>query len=238
MSEFGGLSIALSSLQTQQRALEIAANNVANANTAGYTRQAPNMTTLGGATPAFFSTSTGDGDGVTIASVTRFRDAFMEIQAGFQHGSLASLDQTNATMQQIQNVFGEPSDTGIGAQLSEPLGARSTPSPTTRATRAPARCCSSRRRCSRRRSTRPPARSSNSAPARRRSSGALVAQVNTTSASLAKVNQSIQSGTVAGLNVNSLEDQRDQLAQTLAQLTGATIQQGPNNQVDGLARRA
>ena len=29
MSEFGGLSIALSSLQTQQRALEIAANNVA-----------------------------------------------------------------------------------------------------------------------------------------------------------------------------------------------------------------
>ena len=40
MSEFGGLSIALSSLQTQQRALEIAANNVANANTAG-TRAKP-----------------------------------------------------------------------------------------------------------------------------------------------------------------------------------------------------
>ena len=42
----------------------------------------------------------------------------MEIQAGLLHGSLASLDQTNATMQQIQNVFGEPSDDGIGAQLS------------------------------------------------------------------------------------------------------------------------
>jgi flagellar hook-associated protein 1 FlgK len=45
------------------------------------------------------------------------------------------------------------------------------------------------------------------------------------------VNQSIQSGSVAGLNVSSLEDQRDQLAQTLAQLTGATIQGGPNNQI-------
>ena len=121
MSEFGGLSIALSSLQTQQRALEIAANNVANAGTAGYSRQAANMTTVGGSVPAIFSTSTGDGSGVTISSVTRFRDAFMEIQAGLLHGSLASLDQTNATMTQIQNVYGEPSDNGIGAQLCELL---------------------------------------------------------------------------------------------------------------------
>src|SRR3954471_14272871 len=119
MSEFGGLSIALSSLQSQQRALEIAANNVANANTAGYTRQAANMTTLGGSrNPAFFSTATGDGDGVTISSITRFRDAFMEIQAGLLHASLSSLDQSNATLQQIQGVFSEPSDNGIGAQLS------------------------------------------------------------------------------------------------------------------------
>ena len=60
MSEFGGLSIALSSLQAHQRALEIAANNVANANTPGYSRQAANMTTIGGSTnPAFFSTQHG-----------------------------------------------------------------------------------------------------------------------------------------------------------------------------------
>ena len=118
MSEFGGLSIALSSLQTQQRALEIAANNVANANTAGYTRQAANMTTLGGShNPAFFSTSTGDGNGVTISSITRFRDAFMEIQAGLLHASLSSLDQSNATLQQVQGLFSEPSDNGIAAQL-------------------------------------------------------------------------------------------------------------------------
>ena len=76
------------------------------------------MTTVGGSVPAIFSTSTGDGSGVTISSVTRFRDAFMEIQAGLLHGSLASLDQTNATMTQIQNVYGEPSDNGIGAQLA------------------------------------------------------------------------------------------------------------------------
>ncbi len=229
MSEFGGLSIALSSLQAQQRALEIAANNVANASTAGYTRQAANMETLGSATPAFFSTTTGDGNGVTIASVTRFRDAFMEIQAGFQHGSLASLDQTNATMQQIQNLFGEPSSTGIGAQLSSLWGAFDSVAnnPGDAGTRTVLL-----QQATMLASTINSAAGSlhQLATGETTQLQALVAQVNTTSAALAKLNQSIQSGSVAGLNVNSLEDQRDQLAQTLAQLTGATIQQGPNNQ--------
>ena len=230
MSEFGGLQIALSSLQTQQRALEIAANNVANAGTAGYSRQAANMTTVGGSTPAIFSTQTGDGQGVTIASVTRFRDAFMEIQAGLQHGSLASLDQANATMQQVENIYGEPSDSGIGAQLSNfwsswdavannpsDPGVRSVllQNATTLASTF---------------------NSAASALQHLRSSettqlGAVVTQINTTSSSLALLNKSIQSGTVAGLNVNGLLDQRDQLAQTLAQLTGATIQSGADNMI-------
>jgi flagellar hook-associated protein 1 len=230
MSEFGGLSIALSSLQTQQRALEIAANNVANANTAGYTRQAADMTTLGSATPAIFSTSTGDGSGVTVSSVTRFRDAFMEIQAGLQHGTLASLDQTNATMDQLQNVFAEPSANGIAAQLSNLWAsfdsvANNPGDPGTRSvliqtatmlTSSLNTAASSLHQLSASETTQ---------------LGALVSQVNTTSQTLAGLNQQIQSGSVAGLNVNSLEDQRDQLAQTLAQLTGATIQQGQNNQV-------
>ena len=231
MSEFGGLSIALSSLQAQQRALEIAANNVANANTPGYTRQAVDMTTLGGSTvPAFFSTSTGDGDGVQISAVTRFRDAFMEIQAGLQHGSLASLDQTNGTMQQIQDVFPEPSDNGIAAQLANFWSsfdsvANNPGDPGTRSVLLQQAATVTQ-------SINSAATSLHQlATTETTQLGSLVSQINTTSSSLALVNQQIQSGTVAGINVNTLEDQRDSLAQTLAQLTGATIQQGPNNQV-------
>jgi flagellar hook-associated protein 1 len=230
MSEFGGLSIALSSLQTQQRALEIAANNVANANTAGYTRQTADMTTLGSATPAIFSTSTGDGSGVTVSSVTRFRDAFMEIQAGLQHGTLASLDQTNATMDQLQNVFAEPSANGIAAQLSNLWAsfdsvANNPGDPGTRSVLIQTATMLTS-------SLNSAASSLHQMGASETAQlGALVSQVNTTSQTLAGLNQQIQSGSVAGLNVNTLEDQRDQLAQTLAQLTGATIQQGQNNQV-------
>jgi len=230
MSTFGGLSIALSSLQAQQQALEIAANNVANASTPGYTRQAADMTTLGSPTPAIFSTTTGDGQGVTVSSVTRFRDAFMEIQAALQHGSLASLDQTNATMGQIQNVFGEPSNNGIAAQLSNLWSAfdsvaNNPGDPGTRSVLVQTATTLT--------SSINAAASSLTQLATNETSqlGTLVAQVNTTASSLALVNQSIQSGSVAGLNVNTLEDQRDQLAQQLAQLTGATIQQGQNNQV-------
>jgi len=230
MSSFGGLSIALSSLEAQQRALEIAANNVANSSTPGYTRQAAEMTTLGSSTPAIFSTTTGDGQGVTVSSVERFRDAFMVIQAGLQHGSLASLDQTNTTMGQIQTVFGEPSTTGIAAQLSNlwasfdsvannpgDPGARSVliQTATTLASSINTAASSLKQLATNETSQ----------------LGTLVAQVNTTASSLANVNQSILSGSAAGLNINTLEDQRDQLAQQLAQMTGATIQQGQNNQV-------
>jgi flagellar hook-associated protein 1 FlgK len=61
--------------------------------------------------------------------------------------------------------------------------------------------------------------------------GSVVSQVNSISSSLAALNTQIQSGTVAGVNVNTLLDQRDQLAQQLAQLTGATIQSGQNNMI-------
>jgi flagellar hook-associated protein 1 FlgK len=230
VSEFGGLSIALSSLQTQQRALEIAANNVANASTVGYSRQAANMTTVGGSTPAIFSTQSGDGQGVSISSVTRFRDAFMEIQAGLLHGSLASLDQANATMQQVQNIYGEPSDTGIGAQLSNfwsawDAVANNPADPGVRAVLV-------------QQATTLAGTFNTAATSLQQLStsettqlGSVVAQVNSISSSLAKLNQSIQSGTVAGLNVSTLLDQRDQLAQQLAQLTGATIQGGQNNMI-------
>ena len=154
----------------------------------------------------------------------------MEIQAGLQHGSLASLDQSNATLQQVQSVFGEPSDHGLAAQLSNFWAAWDSVAnnPADPGTRAVLMQQASSI-----------AGSFNSAAnalnqlgtSETNQLGAVVAQINSTSSSLALVNKSIQSASVAGLNINALADQRDQLAQTLAQLTGASIRQGPDNQI-------
>jgi len=154
----------------------------------------------------------------------------MEIQAGLLHGSLASLDQTNATMQQIQNVYGEPSDNGIGAQLSNfwaswDAVANNPGDPGVRSVLV-----------QQAQTLAGVFNSASTALQQLRTStttqlNSVVAQVNSISSSLAALNTQIQSGTVAGINVNPLLDQRDQLAQQLAQLTGATIQGGQNNMI-------
>ena len=72
MSDFSGLRLALTALQSQQRAVDLAAQNVANVNTPGYTRQAVNLVNIGApATPALYSKFVGDGQGVKVDSITK-----------------------------------------------------------------------------------------------------------------------------------------------------------------------
>src|SRR3954452_16351537 len=92
MSSFSGLSGALSALTANRRGLEVAGQNVANANTEGYTRQRVNMQAVGGSTvPAIWSTSTQVGNGVSISDVERLRDGFLEARARSEHGTQAYL---------------------------------------------------------------------------------------------------------------------------------------------------
>ena len=74
----GGLNAALNSgrtsLQTNQKAIEITGLNVANVNTEGYSRQTPNLT-------PYPSLNFGDffiGTGVTVGSVGRSHDVFLD----------------------------------------------------------------------------------------------------------------------------------------------------------------
>ena len=82
MSDFSGLRLALTALEAHKRGLEVAAQNVANANTEGYSRQRVDLVAIGApAVPALWSKFDGDGGGVKVEDVTRFRDAFLEIRA-------------------------------------------------------------------------------------------------------------------------------------------------------------
>src|SRR6185437_12464263 len=62
--------------------------------------------------------------------------------------------------------------------------------------------------------------------------GATVASINSTAQSIAQLNQAIKANTIAGLPVNDLEDQRDLLANQLAETSGATLRAGDFNQVN------
>ncbi len=232
MSDFSGLRLALSALQAQQRSVNVAAQNVANANTPGYTREAVNLVNVGApATPARYATFQGDGQGVKVDSVTRFRDQFMEIQAAVEHGSMASMAQASNTMNAIQQLFNEPSDSGIQSQLSD-LWAGFDDVANNPADGA------SRTQLLERADTLASTFNSVSTQLTQLKNntvnelGATVADINSKAQSIAQLNKAIKANTIAGLPVNDLEDQRDLLANQISEQSGATLRAGDFNQVN------
>ncbi|MFS8544240.1 MAG: flagellar basal body protein, partial [Limnochordales bacterium] len=80
---FFGIDIARRALQAQMRALDVVGHNIANANTAGYSRQVAVLAT----TPPYPSASLSSmvvagqvGTGVQVEAIRRLRDQFVEMQ--------------------------------------------------------------------------------------------------------------------------------------------------------------
>jgi len=110
---FGALNIALSSLATSQEALETSSNNVANANTPGYSRQVPD---LEAGAPVLYG-SLALGTGVVLDKIESLRDPILEIQLNQQTQQNSSLNTQLTDLQQIQTGFSS-STTGIGADIT------------------------------------------------------------------------------------------------------------------------
>ena len=110
---YGTLSIALSALAVSQQALETTSNNVANANTPGYSRERAVLEP--GAPVAFGSLSLGTG--VVLDKIESLRDPILEIQLnqGTQQNSYLNAQLTQ--LQQIQTSFSSATS-GIGADIT------------------------------------------------------------------------------------------------------------------------
>jgi len=232
MSEFSSLNAALTGLYAQKRALDVAGQNITNANTDGYSRQRVEMSALQGPTvPSIYSTWAGTGAGVSVDSISRLRDSFLEQRAAIEHGQLSAYQTRTGVLHQVEDVFGEPGDQSIQAQLSafwngwddvanhpDDLAARQQLLEKSRTVAGQfnqvgggleAQWTSLREQL-----------------------GATVENVNATAQQVAVLNAAIQRGTQSGSDVNDLADQRDQLVQQLAQLSGATVRGGSDGMVD------
>jgi flagellar hook-associated protein 1 len=119
-SSFSGLSSALSALHAQRRGLDTTGQNIANANTEGYTRQRVDMQArVGSPVAAIFSTWNGAGAGVEVSGVSRLRDAFLESRGRAEHAQQTYLSAREQVYGRIENIFAEPSDTALQSQLSD-----------------------------------------------------------------------------------------------------------------------
>ncbi|RSM46930.1 flagellar hook-associated protein FlgK, partial [Actinoplanes sp. ATCC 53533] len=122
-SSFGGINTALTSLYAQRRGLDVTGQNIANANTEGYTRQRVEMQSqVGSLSVAMYAKTDGVGTGVGVSAVQRMRDEYLENRGRAEHSTNAYLTGTNAAYKSIEDVFAEPSDTALAAQMRDMWG--------------------------------------------------------------------------------------------------------------------
>lgn len=113
---FDTFTIATRGLNVQQGAINTTSHNIANANTTGYSRQraVAETTRPFGGMSKFDTTGVGQvGTGAEITSIQRIRDYFIDYQVRSESGTSGYYTQSSNTLSKVEDVFGEPSDTGI-----------------------------------------------------------------------------------------------------------------------------
>ncbi|MFP3715026.1 flagellar hook-associated protein FlgK [Puerhibacterium sp. TATVAM-FAB25] len=234
MSTFSGLSTALSSLIAQRQALEVAGQNVANANTVGYTRQRAELGAVAGAgTPAIFSTPAVASGGVQVNNVARLGDAFLDARLRTTTSSAASLQEIADAAAELEKTLGEPSATGLSAQLDTLWSAWNDLAATPDKDAARAVVLEATTAVVERIATLRSEAATQWGGSRDKLT-ALVDQVNASAASVADLNEQIRTITASGGTANELMDARDALVTQLSGLVGATVQTRADGQVDVL----
>ncbi|MEV6600692.1 flagellar hook-associated protein FlgK [Actinoplanes sp. NPDC051346] len=231
-SSFGGINTALSSLYAQRRGLDVTGQNIANANTEGYSRQRVSMQSqVGGTTATMYAKTDGLGTGVAASDVQRMRDEFLENRGRMEHGVNAQLASQKAAYTSIENAFAEPSDTALAAQFRDMWGSWNdvANNPQLQAPRSAVIQQSNTVADSLNAAHESLARQWKQNEVQM---GAYVDEVNGTARSIAQLNDSIVKANASGITVNELEDRRDQLAMKLAELTGATAAKRDNGGMD------
>ncbi|GAA3953804.1 flagellar hook-associated protein FlgK [Allohahella marinimesophila] len=112
------LNIGLSGVLAHQTALRVTGNNVANANTEGYTRQRAEFDQLGGQ----FTGAGYLGSGAQITDIQRLTDSYLQTQVRSDTSVSAEIGIVAENLEQINNLLADPR-TGISPALSDFFGA-------------------------------------------------------------------------------------------------------------------
>jgi flagellar hook-associated protein 1 len=108
------LNVALQSMLSEQGALQVTSNNIANVNTPGYARQRPDLEE----TPPVQIGGITFGTGVNLASVTSLRDSILDLRVNQETQQQGQLNAFIGGGQQIQALFNETQGTGLQAPLT------------------------------------------------------------------------------------------------------------------------
>lgn len=118
MSDFSALHVAMSGLKAAQLKMDTASNNIANANTVGYTRQRVDLKTR----YPNFDPAGQVGAGVDVADIARIRDTFLDGRVRSASAALEETDVRADFLSRAELLTGEP-EIGVTASLDRLWGA-------------------------------------------------------------------------------------------------------------------
>ena len=122
ISTFHGMQTSLRGLLAHQRAIDVTGNNIANADTEGYSRQ---EAVLAPSDPLRLPAFTGQGNaadlgtGVDAVAYRRMRDTFLDLQYRAQNMKLGEESAEARSLEQAELALGEPGEDGISALLNK-----------------------------------------------------------------------------------------------------------------------
>ncbi|SOC86963.1 flagellar hook-associated protein 1 FlgK [Curtobacterium sp. 314Chir4.1] len=234
VSTFGSLATAYSGLAAARAGIDVTGQNIANAGTAGYTRQRVSQSSIPAAQTGFMrGTAALAGQGVSVDGIARLASLTLDAGVRVASGSSAYADARAAALSALETGLNEPGDDGLASKLDafwsswSELSTHPDDPGAASAVIGAAKTVASAL-----------ASGSNAIDAQwssvRGTVDGQVQQLNSAASQVADLNGRIRTALASGGNANELMDQRDQLTEQISSLAGGTVRQNTDGTVDVL----
>jgi flagellar hook-associated protein 1 len=233
MSTFGALNTAFTGLSAARAAMDTAGQNIANANTEGYTRQRVSSSSVGAPANVGLASSArpAAGQGVNIDAIARLGDTFLDSRVRSSASQAGYAGARAEALAAIESNLHEPGPDGISSQLHTFWAnwgdvANQPDSPTTggvllqNATVLTAKISAGYTALDDQWTT------------TRGAVDTMAFDLNTAASRVAALNGQIRSTLAAGGSANELIDQRSMLATGIAQLAGGSVRPNADGTLD------
>lgn len=234
VSTFGSLATAYSGLAAARAGIDVTGQNIANAGTAGYTRQRVTQNSVPATQTGFMrGTAALAGQGVSVDGIARLASLTLDVGVRVAAGSSAYADARATALSALETGLHEPGKDGLSAKLdafwsswSELASHPDDPGAASAVLGAAGTVAAAL------------ASGSKAVDAQwssvRGTVAGQVTQLNDTAKQVADLNGRIRTALASGGAANELLDQRDQLTEQIATLAGGTTRTNADGTVDVL----
>jgi flagellar hook-associated protein 1 FlgK len=207
------LNIAVQAMLTDQAALSTTSNNIANANTPGYSRQTVDLAEV---SPVQYGGLL-IGDGVQVQQIVSQRSSLLQTQLDQENQQQSKYNSYLSSMQQVQTLFNETSGTGLQSSITSFFNSIQQLSTNPSNTSLRAGVLTAGQNVAQAFSS----TASNLVSLQRNVDMSVtqsVSQINSLTSQIAQLNGEVTSATITGQNPGTFVDQRDQLINQLSGL--------------------